>query len=378
MQDQRTTITESQGMGFWEVWSVLREQRLWLVSVLVLGALVTVSLMLFYPRKFASNTMVLPPQQSQAGLNPMLSQLGALAGFSGLGSGSLKSSDELYVAFMKTRRVQDVIIKRYRLTDVYGVSSIEAARKRLAQEVSIGLDKKSGLVSIEVANLDAKLAADLANSYVDTLRAVLGEIAVTEAQQRRAFFEEQVRKTKENLAGADNRFRDYQVRYGFQLSEALAESGLRESTELRARLAAVEVQLKTMSRFVTGHNPEYQRLQAEQGALTRQLAQLERGLGRADKQRPDLSAVDAYREVKLQEALLEAYIRQLELAKLDEAKESPLLQQVDVAVPADHPSRPTRLLIASLGSFLTVSLAVLMALGMGLLQRRRQLLSPAV
>ncbi|WP_298012836.1 Wzz/FepE/Etk N-terminal domain-containing protein [uncultured Aquabacterium sp.] len=372
MQEQRTTTNGSQGMGFWEVWSVLMEQRVWLIAVLVLGSLVTLSLLALYPRKYVSNTMVLPPQQSQAGISPMLSQLGALAGLSGLGSGSFKSSDELYVAFMKTRRVQDAIISRHSLMKVYEVSSIEAARRTLVKAVTIGLDKKSGLVSIEVADLDAKRAADMANSYVDTLRTLLGEIAVTEAQQRRVFLEEQVRKTKESLTNADNRFRDFQVRYGFQLSEALAEGGLRESTEVRARLAAVGVQLQTMSRFVTEQNPEYQRLQAEQSALARRLGHLERGLGSTDKQRPDLSAVDAYREVKLQEALLEAYIRQLEVAKLDESKESPLLQQVDVAVPSEHPSRPTRLLIASLGIFLTASLAVLAAFGVGLLQRRRR------
>lgn len=377
MQEQVLRAQETDGMGFWEVWAVLWEQRFWMVTLLIIGGLVTVAFLLFYPRKYVSNTMVLPPQQAQAGINPMLAQLGALAGLSGLGSSGIKSSDDLYVAFMKTRRVQDAIITRHGLMQVYGVSSMEAARRKLAKEVTIGLDKKSGLISVEVANLDAKLAAELANSYVNTLRDLLGQIAVTEAQQRRVFIEEQVKKTKDSLARADVRFRDYQLRYGFQLSDALAESGVREAAELRARLAALGVQLRTMSRFLTSQNPEYQRIQAEQAALIRQLAQLEQGQIKAEIKASDLRAVEAYREVKLQEALLEAYTRQLELAKLDEAKESPLLQQVDAAVPSERPSRPTRLLIVSLGGFLSVSLAFLVPFGVGLLNRRRSQLPHA-
>lgn len=378
MQEQLLRAHETEGMGFWEVWSVLWEQRILMVTLLAIGCVVTAAFLLLYPRKYVSNTMVLPPQQSQAGINPMLAQLGALAGLSGLGSSSVKSSDDLYVAFMKTRRVQDAIINRHGLMKVYDVASMEVARRRLAKEVTIALDKKSGLISIEVANLDSTLAADLANSYVTTLRDLLGQIAVTEAQQRRVFVEAQVRKTRESLAQADVRFRDYQLRYGFQLSEALAESGVREAAELRARLAALSVQLSTMSRFMTSQNPEYLRIQTEQAALTRQLAHVEQGQIKAEVKGADLRAVEAYRDVKLQEALLDAYTRQLELAKLDEAKESPLLQQVDIAVPSERPSRPTRLLILSMGGFLTVSAAFLAPLGIGLLSRRRRQLARAV
>ena len=62
---------------------------------------------------------------------------------------------------------------------------------------------KDGLISVEVDDKDPKFAANLANAHVEELRNLLGRLAVTEAQQRRLFFEKQLQLTKENLAKAD-------------------------------------------------------------------------------------------------------------------------------------------------------------------------------
>ena len=51
-------------------------------------------------------------------------------------------------------------------------------------------------------------------------------------------------------------------------------------------------------------------------------------------------------------------VRQYELAKLDEAKDGPLLQQIDKAVPPDYKAKPSRALIVLAGTLAALLVAV--------------------
>jgi uncharacterized protein involved in exopolysaccharide biosynthesis len=53
-------------------------------------------------------------------------------------------------------------------------------------------------------------------------------------------------------------------------------------------------------------------------------------------------ATQAYSTIKIQEALLDGYVKQLELAKLDEAKEGPAVQVVDEARAPEMRAKPER------------------------------------
>jgi tyrosine-protein kinase Etk/Wzc len=197
----------------------------------------------------------------------------------------------------------------------------EAARFELSNRVIITADKKTGLIIIEAEDRDAAFAAKLANRYIDELKSLLGVVAVTEAQQRRVFFEQQVTKTQRALGSAEQAFRLAQARGGMVVSQALAEGGIKESAALRAQVAAREVQLAALSRFATAENPDVARLEAELRALRSQLTQLEVGRPRAQPTSGGQEAVQAYRDMKVQEAVLDALIRQFEMAKVDESRE---------------------------------------------------------
>ena len=53
-------------------------------------------------------------------------------------------------------------------------------------------------------------------------------------------------------------------------------------------------------------------------------------------------ATQAYNTLKIQEALLDGYVKQLELAKVDEAKEGPAVQVVDEARAPEMRAKPER------------------------------------
>jgi uncharacterized protein involved in exopolysaccharide biosynthesis len=235
----------------------------------------------------------------------------------------------------------------------------------LTKGVVITVEKQSGLVKIAAEDPDPAFAAVLANSHIEELQKMLDRVATTEAQQRRVFFESQIDKTKTNLAAAEMRYREAQASSGIQVTSLLAESALRTATELRSKITALEIQIQASSQFLTAKNPDTQRAASELAALRARLTELEQGSGRAVVNPTQQATVQAFRELKVQEAKLDAIVRQLEVAKIDEAKEGVPVQIVDRAIPAERRSSPKRALMvivaASGGLFVGLLFALIRA-----------------
>lgn len=310
---------------------------------------------------FTAKTVMMPPQQQQSGAASALASLGGLAGLAGAAVG-VKSPDEMYVALMQSEGLQNAVIKRLNLQERYEAKTLTDTRTALKSSVRISSDKKAGLISIEADDKDPAFAAQLANVQVDELRNLLGRLAVTDAQQRRMFYEQQIKKVQEELAVAEQSFRQAKEKYGMQVTAVLAESGVRASAELRGQIAAREVLLQAMSRFATAQNPDMQRISSELSAMRGQLGKLEQGGGGdVPANTHQQLSVMSYRDVKVQEAMLEVLIRQYELARVDESKEGPLLQQVDVATAPERKSKPKRAIIVFSSALMGLVLGLLIA-----------------
>jgi uncharacterized protein involved in exopolysaccharide biosynthesis len=261
---------------------------------------------------------------------------------------------------MRSQTFQDALITKLDLRKKWASRSIEDARLSLSGAVLIGTDKMSGLISISAQDPDPAFAAELANSHVRELTQMLDRIATTEAQQRRMFYENQISRTQANLAAAELRYRQAQALSGIQVTSMLAESTIRTSAELRAKIMALEIQLQASGQFVTARNPDSQRATSELAALRSRLTELEQGSSQRVVTPRQQTTMQAFRELKVQEALLDGFVRQLELAKIDEAKEGVPLQVVDVAIPAEIRSQPqrTKMVMSTAGVGLILGLAL--------------------
>ena len=342
--------------------TALGEEKATLFAIPFITTLVAVVVSLMMTPIFTAKTVVMPPQQQQSGAAAALASLGGLAGLAGT-AGGIKSPDEMYVAFLGSVGMQNRIIAELKLQERFETKTLTDTRAALKGQMRFASDKKSGLLSIEADDKDPAFAAELANRHVVELRAMLGRLAVTEAQQRRQFYEQQIQQTQDKLALAEVAFRAAKEKSGMQVTSVLAETGVRASAELRGQIAAREVQLQAMSRFATAQNPDTQRIASELSALRAQLNKTEQGSGESKAAASPLhqEAVKSYRDVKVQEAMLEVLIRQYELARVDEAKEGPLIQQVDVAMPAERKSKPKRAQIVLVAAFAGLFLGVLVA-----------------
>lgn len=293
---------------------------------------------------FTAKTTLLPPQQQQSTVATALSQLGSLAGFAS-GAAGVKSPADQYIGLMLSATVSDRIIEEFKLMALYEAKFRQDARMALAAKVRIAAGKKDGLITIEVDDHDPTRAADIANAYVAGLRHVTSTLAVSEAQQRRAFFEIQLQQTKDKLTRAQIALQASGINQGTLKTEprAAAEGYAR----LRAELTSAEVRLQTMQRMLSENSPELLQQQALLTALRSEIRRLEQQDNTSGQSN---EYITKYREFKYQETLFELFARQYELARLDESREGALIQVLDIATPPERKSKPKRGLIAAVTS----------------------------
>jgi tyrosine-protein kinase Etk/Wzc len=297
---------------------------------------------------FSSTAILLVPQG-----NPTASSLALQLATGGLdltGGGY-----EIYQDILRSRTVADGLIDQYDLKKVYGVKTMTGARAVLAQRTLIE-SAKEGLVRVTVEDVDAKRAADLANSYLAELDKTNQQLAVTSAGQQRAYFEREMVKEKNALADAEVELKRTQEETGVLVPQSQAMANLSSVETTRAQIRFREVQLGALLQGATEQNPEVIRLHAEITGLERQLQGMQTGGGGSISGLPTsktpeiaLKTLRNAREVKFHETLFEMLARQYEGAKQNEAKTISMIEVLDRAVPAEHKNWPPRALFCLIG-----------------------------
>jgi uncharacterized protein involved in exopolysaccharide biosynthesis len=328
--------------------AVLGRRRRRLVRWPLIAALVAAGVALALPETFTGVTRLLPPQQPQGASAALLGQLGGLAGAAG-GALGLKSPGDLYLGLLRSDSVADGLIERFGLQQAYQAPLRTDARKALAARTRLEVER-SGLIVVEVEAASPALAADLANGYVEQLHRLTSTLAVTEAAQRRLFFEQQLRQAREQLAGAEAELRRAIDAGGLVSVEAQGRGAVETVARLRAQISAKEIQLGAMRAYATQDHPDRRRAEQELASMRQELVRLESGDGGAapaggGKAASGVANLRLVREVKYQEIMFELLAKQYELARVDESKEAPLIQVVDRARPPERRTRPRRTLL---------------------------------
>jgi tyrosine-protein kinase Etk/Wzc len=353
-----TTLEASSDVSLVELFGLLYRRRSRLLSAAAIAAAVSGVIVFVIPVSYTAEAVILTPQQAQSSLSSFMGPLAGLApaaGMSGLGllSGlSLRNPADLYVGVLESRTIADALITKFHLKDVYGVADYTRARKRLARNTRVEGGKDS-LIRVRVDDHDAERAAQLANAYVGELSRNNSRLALTEAGQRRLFFEQQLTKEKDGLADAEIAMRNTQQATGLVAPSGQADVLLRVGAQLHAEILSRETQLEAMKTFAADDNPRLQIVKRELGALHTQLNQWEQGdhkpgtleLPTGALPEASLKYLRAMRELRYHETLFEVLSRQYEAARLDEAKSAALIQVVDRAVTPERKSWPPRALL---------------------------------
>jgi capsule polysaccharide export protein KpsE/RkpR len=230
------------------------------------------------------------------------------------------------------------------------------------------LGPKDGLIRITVTDSDPNVAAEIANAYVDEFRKLSAHLAVTEASQRRMFFEQQMLEANDKLATAEEAMKNTEQKTGVLQVDSQSRALIESAATLRGQIAAKTVQLQAMRSYSTENNPQIIVAVQELNALKAQLAQLN---GKEAASNSDiilsknnlLTSQVAYvrnlRDLRYYEAIEQILAKQFEMAKLDEAREGAVIQVPQVATPPDKRSFPLRTITIAVAFLVSLFLSSL-------------------
>ena len=355
-------------ISFLDLLLILAKRKQLITKIIVSAMIISAIISWLMPNIYTGKTVILPPQQSQASAAMVIGQLGALAGGAGTALG-IKSPGEIYVSFLKSRTVADALIARFKLKELYGRKTLSSTRHTLEEKTSISLGK-DGLISIGFDDKNPQRAANIANAYVEEMDKLTNSLAITEASQRRLFFGKQMVIAKDDLTQAEIALKKTQEKTGLISLDAQDKAIIESVAALRAQIAAKEVQLSAMQTYATKANPDYLRAKEELSGLKAQLAKIEHNnnLDAEDMSVPTdkmpevgMEYIRKLRDVKFYDTLYELIAKQFEIAKIDESKDSAIIQVVDRAIPPDIKSKPNRLLIVLLFTALATLVAIAVA-----------------
>lgn len=353
-----------------EMLRVLVRRRRLILGITAASAVAAVVISLMLPVYYKAETRILPPQDKGTSLAAQLmGQAGGLIALAG-GATGVKSQGELFIGMLESRTVLDRMVDRFDLMKIYGRKFRQDARKELSSALEAREDRKSGIIIVAVEDRDPKRSADMTNAFVEELKSLAGGLAMSEAGQRRLFFEEQIRLTKDALSRSEEEIKEFQKRTGLFQVDAQARAIIEGIARLRAGIAAKEVEARVLRSFTTEHNPDLQRAEESIRALRAELEKLESGKGKgfdpimSSERVPEIGTefLRRLRQLKYNETLYELLAKQYELARLEEAREAIVIQVIDRAVQPERKSRPKRAIIVLLATalaFLASSVAVL-------------------
>lgn len=375
-RDGRAADRDEEEISLLDLLIVLAKRKRLIATVTLVLVLTAVAASLLMTPIYTATTNILLPQQQSSTAAVLAQTLGGLAG----GALGLNTPNDLYIGMLKSRTVAKTLIDKYDLQRRYKTKTLDDTYKALEANTEIKAGKDN-IISVAVDDKDPRFAAKLANAYVTALESLADKLAVGEASQRRVFFERQLKTAHTQLSEAEDQLRAIQEKTGVIQPTMQASMVMQAVAQAKAEIAAKEVQLAGMRAFATAQNPDYARALQELDALRAKLRQLEQSSPetKGDVMTPTgevpklgLAYARQLREVKYRETLFDLMAKLYEAARLDEAKEAPLIQVLDLATPPAHKSKPKRMLMVALAGVVGLFIGIFWAFIREAVERQRQ------
>jgi uncharacterized protein involved in exopolysaccharide biosynthesis len=365
----------------------LWSRRGFLAKAFGVGFLAGLLIALLIPVRYDSTVQLMPPDSQSGSGAMMMAALSAKAGGAASSLGSMagdllgvKSNGALFVGVLGSRTVQDRLVKRFDLKKVYGVRLDEDARRKLATKTSVAEDRKSGIIAITVTDHDPNRAAALSGAYVEELNQLTAELSTSGAHRERVFLEGRLAAVKKDLDDASIKFSQFASKNATIDIKDQGRAMVEAASRLEGEKIAAESELRGLEQIYTANNV---RVRATQARIAELQTQLEKMGGKPGQVAPVSSPsgatsdssqalypsirelpllgvtwADLYRNSKIQETVFEVLTQQYELAKVDEAKETPSVKLLDPPIVPERKSFPPRGVITLFVAFLFLGAAI--------------------
>ncbi|HKV29160.1 MAG TPA: GNVR domain-containing protein [Candidatus Acidoferrales bacterium] len=374
---EQPEVSEVVGQGTIVVLRLLWTERRFFFRVTTAGLAAAIFIAFLIPNRYVSTTELMPPDSESGNSLAIASALAGQSGSLGALAGDflgIKSTGALFIGVLRSRTVENRLVKRFDLQKVFGVHLEEAACQKLEEHTAIAEDRKSGIITLSVTDKDPKRAEAIAAAYVDELDTSMTQLTTSSAHRERIFLEERLNAVKQELESAEKEFSSFASKNGTiditEQGKAMVEAG----ATLEGQLIAAQSELEGLKQIYTPNNV---RIRATQARVTELHHQLEKLSGTAGlpsggsasnattlytplRQLPILGVpyADLFRELKVDETVYETLTKEYEIAKVQEAKEIPTVKVLDPAQVPERKSFPPRLLIVIFGTVLAMGFAI--------------------
>lgn len=340
---------------------VLWSGRRFIAKMALIGLVTGLLLAFLLPKRYTCVVRLMPPDgQSSSGMAMLSALSGKTGGLAGVAGGLLgvNGSGALFIGILQSETVQDRLVQRFDLKRVYWDRLDEDARKDLAERTGISEDRKSGIITIGVTDRDAHRATAIAQAYVEELNRLSAELSTSAAHRERVFLEERLKAVKLDLDQSAVDFSQFSSKNSAIDIKEQGRAMVEAAAQLQGELIAAESEQKGLEAIYASGNSRVRAVEARVMELRKQLEKL--GGGGVDeaaaaaaplypsiRQLPLLGVkyADLYRQTKIQEAVYETLTQQYELAKVQEAKETPAIKVLDPALLPERRSFPPRMSI---------------------------------
>jgi capsule polysaccharide export protein KpsE/RkpR len=231
----------------------------------VAGFCAAVLVALIIPKQYVSVARLMPPEA-----------LSVAGGFGSIAGGliGVGNSGALMVALMRSRAVEDRMIERFHLKQVYRVELQQDAYTRLQKKTNFSLEPKSGIVVLSVTDGDPQRAGAMARAYVEELVALMAKLNNSSAHRERVFLEDRLQIVKVEMEAAEKDFSEFSSKNGAMDIPEQGRAMISESVKLRGELIAEQSQLEEARQIYSQGSPRVHVLQARISELVSQQKQL--------------------------------------------------------------------------------------------------------
>jgi capsule polysaccharide export protein KpsE/RkpR len=354
---------------------LLWERRKLLGKFLAWGGAAAILIAVVIPTRYAATTRLMPPDppagQGMALLAGLAGKMGANLAALGGDLLGVSTSVDLFAGLLESRTVQNDLVAKFDLRNVYGERHLVDARKELARRTDLSIDRKSGILTIQVTDHDPKRATAMAQEYVAQLNKVVTQLNTSSAHRERIFLEARLEEVKTELQSAEGKFSQFASKNAAIDIKEQGKAMVEAAAVLEGQLIAAQTELQGLRQIYADPNIHVQMMQARVDELRRQILKM------SGKQEPDgalplkedelypsirklpllgVTYADLLRRMKVEETVFETLTQQYEIAKVQEAKEVPSVKMLD---PAELPEKkvfPPRTLLFFLGEIIALGI----------------------
>jgi tyrosine-protein kinase Etk/Wzc len=339
---------------------ILRKYRFFISGFVVIATILTAAISVLVSETYKARAAILPLVTSESSkilssLSPELMGLGKMLG----ATSSFNTSDTL-LAVLKSRTLTEEVIRSLNLLPVLFEKKWDRARhtwknsdpskqptvedgvkKMKADCMSFLEERRNPTIQIEGIFKDPVVAADVVNGYVKELQLFINKNTLTTAKRKRIFIQEQLTKHRAKLLLAGKELDQFYAKNRTSSVRAtmnISVSSLGLADDLDERLRA---------------------LSAENDQISKKLEEV--------KQLNNIPQNVYYafldRQFKILNEITGLLTNQLEMARIEEAKETPAFQTIDRAVVPVRRYAPKRFIMVSIAFLASLLVSILAALG---------------